>query len=107
MNKEEKKKLIVDFINGPLKRYLTDEVSFGKFKELINEQFDTDFCYADLYPSYLFNGKIHYPDEEKAWQEDKEYSTRMSECHAYGLCASGDVPDFPCYNCPHLSLKGE
>ena len=107
MSNEEKKKLILDFINGPLKRYLTDEVSFGRFKELINQEFDTDFCYADLYPSYLFNAQIHYPDEEKAFAEDREYSEKMSLCNQYGLCESGDVPGFPCHYCPHLVLNAK
>lgn len=61
MTKEEKKQLILDFIDGPLKEYLTtDDISFGRFKEKINEQFDVDLIYSDLYPSYLFNGKITY-----------------------------------------------
>ena len=70
MNNEEKKKLIVDFINGPLKRYLFDEVSFGRFKELINEQFGTDFCYSDLYPSFLFNARIKYDNYEEEFISD-------------------------------------
>lgn len=60
MTKEEKKQLIIDFIQGPLKDYLTTNISFGRFKEKINEQFDVDLIYSDLYPSYLFNGKITY-----------------------------------------------
>lgn len=56
-------KLIKNFIEGPLKQYLLDEVSYGKFIELINQECGTDFRYSDLYPSYLFNGKIHYPED--------------------------------------------
>lgn len=64
LNIEERKKLIIDFINGPLHQYLNDQISFGKFKERINEVCGTDFVYSDLYPSYLFNARISYPDEE-------------------------------------------
>ena len=52
--------LVLNFINGPLKEYLTGEVSFGRFKELVNERCGTNFLYSDLYPSYLFNAKISY-----------------------------------------------
>lgn len=38
--------------------------------------------------------------EEQA--RKKAYDTRMSGCHAYGLCISGDPYDFPCKNCPKL-----
>ena len=47
--------LIKKFINGPLQKYLTGDISFGKFIELINEECGTNFRYSDLYPSYLFN----------------------------------------------------
>jgi hypothetical protein len=63
MNKEQKKQLILEFVNGPLQRYLTGDISFGKFKEVINETFDVDFCYSDLYPSYLFNAGLKYPED--------------------------------------------
>ncbi len=63
MNKEQKKQLILEFINGPLQRYLTGDISFGKFKELINETFEVDFSYSDLYPIYLFNAEIKYPQD--------------------------------------------
>ena len=63
MNKEQKKQLILEFINGPLQRYLTGDISFGKFKEVINETFEVDFSYSDLYPSYLFNAEIEYPQD--------------------------------------------
>ena len=63
MDKEQKKQLILDFINGPLQRYLTGDITFGKFKELINETFEVDFSYSDLYPSYLFNAEIKYPQD--------------------------------------------
>ena len=56
-------KLIKNFIEGPLKQYLLDEVSYGKFIELINQECGTGFKYSDLYPSYLFNGKINYPED--------------------------------------------
>lgn len=59
MNKEEE--LIKIFINGPLQKYLTGDISFGKFIELINEQCGTNFKYSDLYPSYLFNATLKYP----------------------------------------------
>ena len=52
MNKEE---LIKTFINGALQTYLTGDISYGRFIELINEQCDTKFKYSDLYPSFIFN----------------------------------------------------
>jgi hypothetical protein len=74
MTKSEKKKLIKDFIDGPLQRYLTGETSYGKFKEEINEQFDLDFKYSDLYPSFLFNAELYYPtvDDFLSENEDKD-----------------------------------
>lgn len=64
MNCEDKKQLILQFINGPLQEYLTGDISFGRFKELINSTCGTDFCYADLYPSYLFNAALVYVYDE-------------------------------------------
>jgi len=66
----EKEKLIKDFIDGPLQRYLTGEISFGKFKEEINETCGTNFIYSDLYPSYLFNASITYEPSDKLLLED-------------------------------------
>lgn len=105
MNREEKKKIIIDFINGPLREYFDGEISFGKFKERINEKFDTDFNYSDLYPSYLFNAQLTYPEEEIHLRSDlekigREYEERLKQCHAYGLCASGDYYMFSCKICP-------
>lgn len=54
---------IKKFINGPLRKYLTEEMSFSRFIELINEQCETNYKYYNLYPSYLFNAKIQYPEE--------------------------------------------
>lgn len=59
MNKEE---LIKIFINGPLQKYLTGDISYGRFIELINEECGTNFRYGNLYPSYLFNAKLQHPD---------------------------------------------
>ena len=47
MDTKEKKKLILDFINAPLRQLLTNKISFGRFKELINEVCGTDFIYSD------------------------------------------------------------
>jgi hypothetical protein len=60
MTNEEKKTLILQFMEGPLRKYLTGDISFGRFQELINETFGIDFRYSDLYPSYLFNAKLVY-----------------------------------------------
>lgn len=60
MNKEE---LIKSFIDGPLQKYLTGDISFAKLVELINEECGTNFKYSDLYPSYLFNASLSYPDD--------------------------------------------
>ena len=65
MNSDERAELLLAFINGPLKRYLTDEISYGKFRELTNEVCGTTFSYTDLYPSYLFNARLQYPDAEE------------------------------------------
>lgn len=105
MTVEQKNQLILDFINGPLREYLQDEISFGKFKERVNETCGTNFSYSDIYPSWLFNGKISYPEEESLMKENyyaavSEYNNKMSQCHAYGLCARGDTNDFPCEVCP-------
>lgn len=70
MNRKEKKKLILDLLEGPLRRYLTGETSYGKFKEEINEEFDLDFKYSDLYPSYLFNAELYYPSEDDFLSKD-------------------------------------
>ena len=98
MSNEEKKKLILDFINGPLREYLQDQISFGRFKERINETCGTDFRYSELYPSYLFNGVLTYPEEESILQE---YNDKLDQCRAYGICSKGDDPYmFPCNICP-------
>jgi hypothetical protein len=67
MTQEEKQELILTFINGPLKEYLTGDVSYGRFKELINETCGTNFKYSDIYPSYLFNAglNLYYMNEEE------------------------------------------
>lgn len=63
-------KLIKDFIDGPLQKYLSGDISFGKFKELVNETCGTNFSYSDLYPSYLFNAQISYAESERMMLED-------------------------------------
>ena len=80
MNEE----LIKKFINGPLQRYLTGDISFGKFIELINEECGTNFRYSDLYPSYLFNQTL----KDVGVVEPTEFDKKMRECHQYGLCVS-------------------
>ena len=66
MTQEEKQELIITFINGPLKEYLTEDISYGRFKELINETCGTNLKYSDIYPCYLFNAglNIYYRNEE-------------------------------------------
>ncbi len=66
MTQQEKQELILTFINGPLKEYLTGDVSYGRFKELINETCGTNFKYSDIYPNYLFNCglKLYHMDNE-------------------------------------------
>lgn len=63
MDSNEKEELILAFINGPLKDYLTSGISYGKFKEEINRVCGTKFSYAQLYPSYLFNAELKYPED--------------------------------------------
>lgn len=72
MSNEE---LIKNFINGPLHKYLTDQITFHKFIELTNEACSANFKYTDLYPSYLFNATLQYPEEDMhesycAWHSD-------------------------------------
>lgn len=116
MNKEE---LIKIFIDGPLKEYLTGDISYGRMIELINEKCGTNFKYSDLYPSYLFNATLKYPDVAESYfknayanvdyqgRKDKElteFDKKMSECHQYGLCVQ--YKEKPkeffsvCRNCP-------
>jgi hypothetical protein len=66
MTQEEKQELILTFMNGPLKEYLVGDISYGRFKELINESCGTNFKYSDIYPSYLFNVglNLYFRDDE-------------------------------------------
>jgi len=66
MTQDQKQELIITFINGPLKEYLTGDISYGRFKEMINEACGTNFKYSDIYPSYLFNAglNIYYRNED-------------------------------------------
>ena len=81
MNKKEKKQLILDFINGPLREYLDGgQISFGKFKEKINETCGTDFAYSELYPSYLFNAQLIYEEADLFDRIDMEEGGRQEEC---------------------------
>lgn len=81
MNIDDKKQLIVQFINGPLQEYLLGDISFGKFKERINETCGTDFSYSELYPSYLFNATLSYYDDQLDWEED----TLVNKCNPFDL----------------------
>jgi hypothetical protein len=110
--------LIKKFMDGPLQRYLTGDISFGKFIEVINEQCGTNFRYSDLYPSYLFNQTLKdYKTCSKCGIAQTstgtcascaytQYENKMSECHQYGLCVShaGDLNKdpfaMPCNICP-------
>lgn len=66
----DKEQLILAFINGPLQEYLTDQISFGKFKERINEVCGTNFAYSDIYPSFLFNARISHEESDRLLLED-------------------------------------
>ena len=66
----EREQLIKAFIDGPLKRYLEGGISFGKFKEEINEVCGTNFSYSDLYPSYLFNAELCYDEDISGTLDD-------------------------------------
>lgn len=99
--------LIKKFIDGPLQRYLTGDISFGKMIELINEECGTNFKYSDLYPSYLFNAKLEYTPLDLNSIRDRvstDYDKKMSECHQYGLCIQfKEKPDemiSVCKTCP-------
>jgi hypothetical protein len=103
MNEE----LIKKFINGPLQRYLTGDISYGKYIELINEECGTNFRYSDLYPSYLFNQTLK--DVEPTEYVTKTYDRNVNlECHQYGLCVSHpeDLDKQPfcvtCEICPRM-----
>jgi hypothetical protein len=66
MTQDQKQELILTFINGPLKEYLTGDISYGRFKEMINEACGTNFKYSHIYPSYLFNAglSLYHMNEE-------------------------------------------
>jgi hypothetical protein len=66
----DKEQLILSFIDGPLQRYLTGDISYGKFVERINEVCGTDFRYSDLYPSYLFNARLTHLEAHKLMLDD-------------------------------------
>jgi hypothetical protein len=105
MNNDEKKELILKFINEPLKEYLLGEISFSRFKELINETCGTDFSYSELYPSYLFN--LDVPQKTaiidinifKQKEELSDFDKKMRICHQYGLCIQGDIELYMCGTC--------
>lgn len=105
MNNDEKKELILKFINGPLQEYLLGEISFGRFKELINETCGTDFSYDQLYPSYLFNLEVAQKTavvDIKAIRQPQELSDfdqKMRICHQYGLCIQSDIELYMCGTC--------
>lgn len=83
MKVNEKKQLILDFINGPLQEYLTEEISFGKFKERINEVCGTDFSYSELYPSYLFNAVLAYQEDMMDWDEPTIVDNNLKKCDPF------------------------
>lgn len=83
MNIDDKKQLILDFINGPLQEYLDGNISFGKFKERINEVCGTDFSYSDLYPSYLFNATLSYYDDQLDWDEPTIIDNNLKKCDPF------------------------
>jgi hypothetical protein len=111
MNNDEKKELILKFINGPLQQYLLGDISFGKFKELINETCGTDFIYSDLYPSYLFNLQVAQTSVDvpaptvilskfsRQSDELSDFDKKMRICHQYGLCIQSDVELYMCGTC--------
>lgn len=107
MNNDEKKELILKFINGPLQEYLLGEISFGRFKELINETCGTDFSYDQLYPSYLFNLEVVQRQKTtvvnaKSFNhrdELSDFDKKMRICHQYGLCIQSDIELFMCGTC--------
>ena len=115
--------LIKKFIDGPLQRYLTGDISFGKMIELINEECGTNFKYSDLYPSYLFNASLKYPDITESYftnayanvdyqgrmkQSETDFDKKMSECHQYGLCIQfKEKPDHMFSVCKTCPLKKE
>ena len=104
MDTKEKKKLILDFINEPLRQLLTNKISFGRFKELINEVCGTDFIYSDLYPSYLFNSELSYVTEivdtpPLFIEKYTDFNEKMKICHQYGLCIQSSEPLALCGFC--------
>lgn len=107
MNNDEKKELIIKFINGPLQEYLLGDISFSRFKELINETCGTDFIYSELYPSYLFNLDVVQSQETtivdakciRPKNELSEFDKKMRICHQYGLCIQGDIELYMCGTC--------
>jgi len=88
MNKEQ---LIKTFINGPLQKYLTGDISFGKMIELINEECGTNFKYSDLYPSYLFNATLEHTPVDLNTIRDRvetDFDKKIKKCP---LCSTGEL----------------
>jgi hypothetical protein len=60
---------------------LTGDISYGRMIELINEKCGTNFKYSDLYPSYLFNATLKYPDVAESYFKNAyanvDYQGRM------------------------------
>lgn len=61
---EEVLPVIRAFVDGPLRSLLVDGASYSRFVELINEEFGTSVRYPDLYPSWLFNARAVWDNEE-------------------------------------------
>lgn len=105
MNNDEKKELILKFIDGPLKEYLQEDIPFNTFSELVNQTFGTDFSRDELERSFLSNQSsgqetvIFKTQTVKQPQELSDFDQKMRICHQYGLCIQSDIELYMCGTC--------
>lgn len=55
--------IIKSFMDGPLRSYLEEGVSFSRFVELTNQTLGTQIKYSDLYPTWIFGAKTIWNNE--------------------------------------------
>lgn len=96
--------LILDFINGPLKNYLSGKLDFETFVESTNLICDCTFTEKDLSESFLTEYHANQLEPTAVVQIPKvyelnEFDKRMRICHQYGLCIQKDIELFMCGTC--------
>lgn len=59
--------IVKSFMEGPLRAYLVEGVTFSRFVEMTNAAFGTKIKYRDLYPTWLFNARATWD-----WDAEQE-----------------------------------